>query len=338
MLHSSGQNVGGVTMPPQGRSIGVTMPPSSIAKGSDSASAPVAQIGVTMPPKWHRHSKLERKGLGERVAREEEREVHPDDMTTLLKVTDPIERMKVAKRLRRRRKKMYRDRDFGGAAMGRARTMKNLSQGRHTTRTDLSANNTLTQIEAAKNRVLPGASIPALVKKKLDAERLKEEALHAMLEMDNSPALSSADQLKEGQIDPLTGKELDINDIQLAKMKEEQEKLKPLLKKEVMHRQTGGRSYTRFADKRDDPDRLTWDEFKKLHGKEMEYGQKKEMNEYRKQLDADRKRKLKDARKMANQEKRKRRKAKRKRKGNDGSSSDERMALSNFLNQDSDSD
>lgn len=297
------------------------MPPSSAVSA--------APVGVAMPPKWHQFAKLQAKGKAAIVAREEERPVHPDDAVILAKIDDPVEKMKVAKKLRKRRKKMYRDRDFGGPAMGRGRTTKLLSQGRHTTRTDLSANNTLTQIEAAKNRKLPGATMPKEVQQQLELDRLREETAQTMLDMQNAGIVDEgggADQMLEleklqpGDIDPVTGKELDINDIELMKIRAKQERLKPLLQKEERHKQTGGRSYARFADKRDDPDRLTWDEFMQLHKGDMDFGQMQEMGEYRKRLDEERERKLKasrDAKKLSKKElkaKRKKILAKRKRK------------------------
>jgi hypothetical protein len=78
--------------------------------------------------------------------------------------------------------------------------------------------------------------------------------------------------------------------------------------------------YGTFADKRDDPDRLTWDEYKQLHSKDMDFAQEKEMGEYRKRLDEERDLKLKAsrrARKLSKQEQKDKRKqliAKKKRK------------------------
>ena len=347
----AGTNVGGVTMPPAGTNVGgVTMPPQGTVN-TNTAAAPI--VGVTMPPEWHRHSKMRAKG---KLKNEEDKPVHPDDAIILAKISDPIERLKVARRLRKRRKKLYRDRDFGNSAMQRGRSLKYLGQGRHTSRTDLSANDTLTQLEAARNRVLPGAVIPDDVKRKLELQRAREEAAQTQLELQAAGIVPTEaaddDDLKVGSIDPVTGKELDINDIELRKIRAQQQRLKPLLEKEKKHKQTGGRSYERFADKRDDPDRLTWDEFKQLHQKDMDFGQKKEMGEYRKRLDEEREEKLRAsrlARKQSKKElkaKRKKLLAKRKRKrqagGKDGSSDEADVgagALSAFLNaSDSDSD
>jgi hypothetical protein len=270
--------------------------------------------------------------------------------------------MRVAKKLRKRRKRMYRDRDFGGPAMGRARTLKDLSQGRATTRTDLSANNTLTQIEAAKHRVLPSALLPETVKTQLQLEREREEAAQAMLELQGAEAAAAAaalaGELKEGDIDPETGKVLDINDIELRKIRAEQARLAPLQKKEERHQRTGGKNYVRMADKVNDPDRLTWDEFRKLHAKDMGFGQDKEMGEYRKRLDEEREHKLHASqarRQQSAKELKAKRKAKRKRKadamksgegggsGSDDSDSDGAAdvgagALSAFLQGGSDDD
>ena len=305
------RNVGGVTMPPANRNVGgVTMPPSSSTAATNSSSAPApapapAAVGVAMPPKWHQFARMQAKGKGDKIAREEDKPVHPDDAIILRKISDPVERMKVARKLRKRRKKMYRDRDFGGAALGRARTLKYLGQGRHTTRTDLSANNTLTQLEQAKNRVLPGATIPADVAQQLELDRLREETAQTVLDMQSAgidvdvggaDAAAALANLKPGDIDPATGKELDINDIELMKIKAEQARLQPLLVKEARHKQTGGRTYATFADKKNDPDRLTWDEYKELHAKDMDFGQQKEMAVYRQRLDEEREDKLRASR------------------------------------------
>jgi hypothetical protein len=84
--------------------------------------------------------------------------------------------------------------------------------------------------------------------------------------------------------------------------------------------------YGTFADKRDDPDRLSWDEFKQLHSKDMDFAQEKEMGEYRKRLDEERDAKLKAsrrARKLSKQEQKDKRKqliAKKKRKAAEAAS------------------
>ena len=70
-----------------------------------------------------------------------------------------------------------------------------------------------------------------------------------------------------------------------------------LVDRQVTLQLPGGRSYASAADKFNDPNRLTWDEFKKLHGDEMEFrqDQAKDTEKYRKQLDADRDQRLKHA-------------------------------------------
>jgi hypothetical protein len=247
------RNVGGVTMPPANRNVGgvTIMPPAdrNTAGTTDSENeASAAAVGVAMPPKWHTFAKLQARGTADKMAREEDKDVHPDDAIILRKISDPVERMRVAKKLRKRRKKMYRDRDFGGAGLVRGKSTKLLIQGRHTTRTDLSANNTLTQLEAAKTRVLPGASIPTEVAQQLELDRAREEAAQTRLEMaeagmhvDDGDTSTGAVTFQVGDIDPATGKELDINDIELMKIRAEQERLKPLLAKEERHNRTGGR-------------------------------------------------------------------------------------------------
>ena len=61
--------------------------------------------GVGMPPKWHVFAKLQARGTADKMAREDDKDVHPDDAIILRKITDPVERMKVAKKLRKRRHK-----------------------------------------------------------------------------------------------------------------------------------------------------------------------------------------------------------------------------------------
>ena len=164
-------------------------------------------------------------------------------------VPNAEEKAAMEKRLKKRRKGMYRDQDFGiGSGIAKATSLVDRSQGRSAGGRDFTQ----------QDRVGPTATVSkgAVLPSHLRRQRAAEGG--------------------DGGADD-----------ELAKLKA----------KEKGHLQTGGRSYASAADKFNDPNRLTWDEFKKLHGDEMEFrqDQAKDTEKYRKQLDADRDQRLKDA-------------------------------------------
>lgn len=215
---------------------------------------------------------------------------HPNDKRILDRITDIVEYTKVAKRLRKRRKKLCRDCDFGGQRLIRAKTLVDKSRGRRSLSRKNYTNNNVRSLR--RTGKAPG---PAMVPFKAPGP--------AMIPFKGSVAKKNG-ATKEGD-----HTDSDFED-------ETRERIKliaQLKKKELRHRQAAGRDYACFTDKRDDPDRLTWDEFTTLYHHKMDHAQQSDMINYRKKLDRERASKL-AARSRLNKKNRRKHKKRRKKK------------------------